>query len=91
MGLFVLKTNAFTVFVVPDRDGVSRRLRVSKKALYLSALGAICTFGFLAAFLIHYTYVVSEVFEANNLRRQNQSLILALNDLEGFRENMHQI
>ena len=83
-----MKTNALTVFIVPDRDGVSRRLRVSKKAIYGLALGAICAFGFLAAFLIHYTYVVSEVFEANNLRRQNQSLIVALNELEGQMDQM---
>ncbi|MBL92297.1 MAG: peptidase M23 [Myxococcales bacterium] len=83
-----MKTSAFTVFVVPDRDGVSRRLRVSKKALYGAILGGICAFGFLAGFLIHYTYVVSEVFEANNLRRQNQELIMALTDLEVQMEQM---
>ena len=77
-----MKTKAFTLFVVPDRNGVSRRFRVSQKAVYAAALLALCGFGLMAAFMVHYTYVVSEVFEANSLRRQNKSLVLALNDLE---------
>ena len=78
-----MKNGAFTIFVVPDRDGVSRRFRISQKWIYATALTAIGCMGFLSAFLIHYVYVVDEVFEANALRRHNQALVAELGALEG--------
>jgi hypothetical protein len=86
-----MKNGAFTIFLVPDRDGVSRRFRISQKWIYSMALMGMGCLGFLSAFLIHYVYVVDEVFEANALRRHNQALVAELGSLEGKVEQMESV
>ena len=81
------KSGAFTIFVVPDRDGVSRRFRISQKLIYALALCGIASIGFLSAFLIHYVYVIDEVF-ANTLRRHNDALVAELGSLKEDVSNM---
>ena len=83
-----MKNGAFTIFIVPDRDGVSRRFRISQKLIYALALMGIASLGFISAFLIHYVYVVDEVFEANALRRHNSALVAELGSLKTEVENM---
>ena len=69
------ESGAFTILSYRP-DGVSRRFRISQKLIYALALCGIASIGFLSAFLIHYVYVIDEVFEANTLRRHNDALSL---------------
>lgn len=65
----------FTLMIVPE--GVQtkvRRLQIPKKGLWALGLAGLMACGTLLAFVVHYTYVVDQVFEARSLRQENARL-----------------
>ena len=65
----------FTLMIVPE--GVQtkvRRLQVPKKGVWALGLAGLLLCGTLLAFVVHYTYVVDQVFEARSLRAENARL-----------------
>lgn len=65
----------FTLMIVPE--GVQtkvRRLQIPKKGVWALGLAGLMACGTLLAFVVHYTYVVDQVFEARSLRQENARL-----------------
>jgi murein DD-endopeptidase MepM/ murein hydrolase activator NlpD len=64
----------FTLMIVPEAHAQVRRVQVPKKAMYLGALVVLGLMGGLFSLLVHYAYVVGQVFEARTLRDENGRL-----------------
>lgn len=70
-----MKSKNFTLMIVPDgAQARVRRVQVPLRRLLLMGLVAIGLVGSLASLLVHYAYVVGQVFEARTLREENARL-----------------
>ena len=64
----------FTLMIVPEAHAHVKRVQVPKKAIYLGAIVLTCAFGALLSLIVHYAYIVGQVFEARTLRDENGRL-----------------
>lgn len=64
----------FTLMIVPEAHAQVRRVQVPKKAMYLGGIVALALVGCLFSLLVHYAYIVGQVFEARALRGENHHL-----------------
>jgi hypothetical protein len=70
-----VKSQNFTLMIVPDgAQARVRRVQVPLRRLFLMGLVAIGLVGALASLLVHYAYIVGQVFEARALRDENARL-----------------
>lgn len=60
--------------IVPEAHAQVRRVQVPKKAMYLGGIVALALVGCLFSLLVHYAYIVGQVFEARALRGENHHL-----------------
>ena len=64
----------FTLMVVPDGHGQARRFPIRRSTLYVVLLAGLMGIGALGALVVHYSYVVGQVFDADQLRAENTKL-----------------
>lgn len=64
----------FTLMIVPEAHAHVRRIQVPKKAIYLGGIVAFALVGALLSLVVHYAYIVGQVFEARSLRDENSRL-----------------
>jgi murein DD-endopeptidase MepM/ murein hydrolase activator NlpD len=79
-----LANKRFTLMIVPEAvHGRVKRWQIPRKTLWALALVALASISGLMAVLVHYTYVVDQVFAAQALREENAKLrerLDAMND-----------
>ena len=63
-----------TLMIVPDAHAPVRRVRVRREIIFGSAILGLVGLALLSTIFVHYVYVIGEVFEAQNLRRENGRL-----------------
>ncbi len=79
----------FTLMLVPE--GVQtkvRRLQIPKSRVWALCLAALMGAGALIGFVVHYTYVIDQVFEARALREENSRLKERLTTVTGKIEDV---
>ncbi len=64
----------FTLMIVPEAHAHVRRVQVPKKAIYLGAIVVVAIVGAILSLMVHYAYIVGQVFEARTLREENGKL-----------------
>jgi murein DD-endopeptidase MepM/ murein hydrolase activator NlpD len=70
-----VKSKNFTLMIVPDGPQARvRRVQVPLRRLFLIGIAVIALVGSLGSLLVHYAYVVGQVFEARTLRTENVRL-----------------
>ena len=68
--------------LVPDAHSNVRRLQIRRRSIYIAICALLFAFGLLGLFIVHYSYVLVQVFVAQDLKEENKSLrekILVLN------------
>src|SRR3954470_9536022 len=60
--------------IVPEAHAHVRRVQVPKKAIYLGAIVVVALVGALLSLIVHYAYIVGQVFGARTLRDENMRL-----------------
>jgi murein DD-endopeptidase MepM/ murein hydrolase activator NlpD len=70
-----MKSKNFTLMIVPDgHQARVRRVQIPIRRVFVGALVAIGVLAALMSLLVHYSYVVGQVFEARALRNENDRL-----------------
>jgi murein DD-endopeptidase MepM/ murein hydrolase activator NlpD len=69
-----MATKSFTLMIVPEAHAQVRRLQVPKKAIYLGGIFVLGLMGCLISLIVHYSYIIGQVFEARTLRQENVQL-----------------
>ena len=64
----------FTLMIVPDANAQVKRIQVRRGLVYGGVLTAMGLLAAVFALVVHYSYIVSEVFEADALRNKNVAL-----------------
>lgn len=64
----------FTLMIVPEAHAQVRRVQIPKKAIYLGVLVVVALLGGLGSLLVHYAYIVGQVFDARIMRDENGRL-----------------
>lgn len=69
-----MKNRHFTLMIVPDAHAPVKRVQVRRGLVYGTGLALLVAVGLLSTLVVHYSYVVGEVFEARALREENVAL-----------------
>jgi murein DD-endopeptidase MepM/ murein hydrolase activator NlpD len=72
----------FTLMIVPEAHAQVRRVQVPRRALYAGGIVVFALLGSLMLLLVHYAYIVGQVFEASQLRDQNAVLKQRIAELQ---------
>ena len=64
----------FTLMIVPEAHAQVRRIQIPKKTIYAAGIAGLAVIGLFAALVVHYAYIVGQVFEARALRDENGRL-----------------
>lgn len=64
----------FTLMIVPEAHAQVRRLQIPKRAVYAGAVVVFALLGALFLLILHYAYIIGQVFEATELKAQNHAL-----------------
>lgn len=69
-----MRNRNFTLMIVPDAHAQVKRIQVRRELVYGISLVVLVLIGVLSTLLVHYVYVLDQVFEARALREENQAL-----------------
>lgn len=73
----------FTLMIVPDANAQVKRIQVRRGLVYGGVLTAMGLCAAVLALVVHYSYIVTEVFEADALRQKNVALQDRLDTVQG--------
>ncbi len=68
------KNKNFTLMIVPEAHAQVRRVQIPKRTVYSLGVLAIGALGLLLAMVVHYAYIVDQVFAARVLAEENARL-----------------
>jgi murein DD-endopeptidase MepM/ murein hydrolase activator NlpD len=80
----------FTLMIVPEAHAQVRRVQVPKRTIYAAGIVALAVVGALLSLVVHYGYIVGQVFEARELREQNGRLKDRIAELQGRVDDVDQ-
>jgi murein DD-endopeptidase MepM/ murein hydrolase activator NlpD len=83
MGVRPLPEDRFTLMLVPDAHSQVRRMQIRRRSIYLALCALLVAGALLSLFVVHYSFVLSQVFLAQELSEENRNLrgkIQALNE-----------
>ena len=64
----------FTLMIVPDANAQVKRIQIRRGLVYGAVLTLMALSAAVMALVVHYSYVVNQVFEADELRVENSAL-----------------
>ncbi|MCP4499395.1 MAG: peptidoglycan DD-metalloendopeptidase family protein [Deltaproteobacteria bacterium] len=73
----------FTLMIVPDANAQVKRIQIRRGLVYGAVLALMGLCAAVLVLVVHYTYVVNQVFEADELRVQNVELQDRLDEVQG--------
>lgn len=80
----------YTIMLVPERSAAVRRLQVPKVLALGGAVAGLVMLGLMATAAVHYGYVVDQVFENRDLRKENHRLRAQFGSMEARVQSMEQ-